>query len=183
MRCCTKYFASMKKGDYKWHAVYVKSRTEKKSLDDLSRKGIEAYLPLRVLKKQWSDRVKIVEEPLLRGYLFVRVSYREYVEVLKPSGVMAFISFGNELAEIPEKQINDLKLFLEKMNSAVQVTNENVAKGQRVRVVGGALAGIEGEISEIRGKKRIVLRFEKLGCSIFADVATQFIEQVEPVND
>ena len=99
----------MKNGDYKWHAVYVKSRAEKKSLGELIRRGIEAYLPLQVSKRQWSDRVKIVEEPLLRGYLFVRVSYREYVEVLKVSGVMAFISFGNEPAKIPEKQINDLK--------------------------------------------------------------------------
>lgn len=172
----------MRKGDYKWHAVYVKSRTEKKSLQDLTRRGIEAYLPLRVSKKQWSDRVKIVEEPLLRGYLFVRASYREYVEVLKTSGVMAFISFGAEPAEIPEKQIDDLKLFLERVNSTVQVTNESVTMGQKVRVVGGALTGIEGEISEIRGKKRIVLRFEKLGCSIFADVATDFIEKVEPIE-
>lgn len=172
----------MKKSEYKWHAVYVKSRTEKRSLDELTRRGIEAYLPIRISKKQWSDRVKMVEEPLLRGYLFVRVSYREYVEALKPSGVMAFISFGDELAEIPEKQISDLKLFLEKVNSVVQVTNENVAKGQKVRVVAGALAGIEGEISEIRGKKRIVLRFDKLGCVIFADVAIEFIEKVEPID-
>nr|MBD3623077.1 UpxY family transcription antiterminator [Sunxiuqinia sp.] len=172
----------MRNGDYKWHAVYVKSRAEKKSLAELIRRGIEAYLPLQVSKRQWSDRVKIVEEPLLRGYLFVRVSYREYVEVLKVSGVMAFISFGNEPAKIPEKQINDLKLFLEKVNSAVHVTNENIAKGQKVRVVAGALAGIEGEISEVRGKKRIVLRFDKLGCSIFADVSTQFIEKVEPIE-
>lgn len=172
----------MRNGDYKWHAVYVKSRAEKKSLAELIRRGIEAYLPLQVSKRQWSDRVKIVEEPLLRGYLFVRVSYREYVEVLKVNGVMAFISFGNEPAKIPEKQINDLKLFLEKVNSAVHVTNENIAKGQKVRVVAGALAGIEGEISEVRGKKRIVLRFDKLGCSIFADVSTQFIEKVEPIE-
>ena len=68
------------------------------------------------------------------------------------------------------------------MNSAVHVTNENIAKGQKVRVVAGALAGIEGEISEVRGKKRIVLRFDKLGCSIFADVSTQFIEKVEPIE-
>ena len=172
----------MKKAEYKWHAVYVKSRTEKKTLRDLAHKGIEAYLPLRLSKKQWSDRVKMIEEPLLRGYLFVRVSYREHVEVLKPSGVMAFISFGSEPAEIPEKQINDLKLFLEKVNAAVHVTNETAAKGQKVRVVGGALKGIDGEISEIRGKKRIVLRFEKLGCSVFADVETQFIEKVEPLE-
>ncbi len=171
----------MRKGDYKWYAVYVKSRAEKRALEDLTYHGIEAYLPLRVSKKQWSDRVKLVEEPLLKGYLFVYVSCREYVEVLKTNGIMAYIIFDGKAAEIPEKQIDDLKLFLEKVNASVHITNENVAKGQKVRILAGPLEGIEGEISEIRGKKRIVLRFDKLGCSIFADVSLDFIEKVEPI--
>jgi transcription antitermination factor NusG len=174
--------AMIKKEPYKWHAVYVKSRTEKKALDDIIRKGIEAYLPLKVVKRKWSDRIKLVEEPLLKGYLFVNVSCREYAEVLKTNGVMAYIVFDGQAAEIPEKQIDHLRLFLEKVNSAVHVTNEDVAKGQRVKVIGGTLEGIEGEISEIRGKKRIVLRFESLGCTIFADVSLDFIEKVEPIT-
>ena len=55
---------------YKWYAVYTKSRFEKKLYSELVNKGIECYLPLKSEKRQLSDRVKIVEEPLIRGYFF-----------------------------------------------------------------------------------------------------------------
>ncbi|WP_430974636.1 UpxY family transcription antiterminator [Sunxiuqinia rutila] len=172
----------IKKGVYKWHAVYVKSRAEKRALEDLRYKGIEAYLPLRIQKKKWSDRIKVVEEPLLKGYLFVRVSQAEYADVLRTSGVVAYVTFGGVAAEIPEKQLEDLRLFLDKVNASVCVTSEAVTKGQKVKVVGGVLQGVEGEIAEVRGKKRIVLRFESLGCVVFADVAIDLIEKVEPIE-
>ncbi|MGQ7868783.1 UpxY family transcription antiterminator [Sunxiuqinia sp. sy24] len=172
----------IKKEVCKWHAVYVKSRTEKRALEDLRYKGIEAYLPLQIQKKKWSDRVKMVEEPLLKGYLFVNVSQAEYADVLRTSGVVAYVAFGGVAAEIPEKQINDLRLFLDKINASVCVTSEAVARGQKVKVVGGVLEGVEGEISEVRGKKRIILRFESLGCVVSADVSIDLVEKVEPLE-
>lgn len=172
----------MRNRDNKWHAVYVKSRAEKKLYAELEQKGIEAYLPLLSLKKQWSDRVKIVEEPLLKGYLFVRVGLKEYVEVLKASGALAYVVFSGKAAVIPDNQIQALRLFLEKANSRVQVSSEQIQKGQRVKVVAGVLAGLEGEIVELRGKKRIVLRFESLGCAVFADVSLDLIETSDPID-
>ena len=171
-----------KKEYYKWHAVYVKSRAEKKVLDEIVQKEIIAYLPLLQTKKQWSDRVKIVEEPLLTGYVFVKVGVKEYAEVLKTNGVVGYVSFSGKAAEIPDKQMQDLRLFLEKANSCIQVSSENIQKGQRVKVVAGVLAGLEGEIAEIRGKKRIVLRFESLGCAVFADVSLELIESLDPMD-
>ena len=55
----------------KWHAVYVSSRTEKKITDLLNNKGIEAYVPIIKTMRQWSDRKKMVELPLLNGYVFL----------------------------------------------------------------------------------------------------------------
>ena len=170
------------KSGYKWHAVYVKSRAEKKANESLNAQGIEAYLPMSIKKKKWSDRMKIVEEPLLKGYLFVRVSSREYLAVLKTPGIVAYITFGGRAAEIPGKQIQDLRLFLEKVNSKIHVTNEHICKGQKVKVIHGVLEGVEGEIVEVRGKKRIVLRFESLECAVFADVSVDLIEDAEPLD-
>ena len=172
----------LKKGDYKWHAVYVKSRAEKRSFEDIVSIGIDAYLPLKISKKKWSDRIKVVEEPLIRGYLFVKVSNREYGKVLQAPGVVAYVSFGGKRAEIPEKQIQDLRVFLEELNDAVQVTNENLTKGEKVKVLSGPLEGMEGEISEIKGRKRIGMRFESLGCSVFADVPIELVEKVESIK-
>ena len=50
-----------------WHALYVRSRSEKKVLSQLEEMGVEAYLPLVTKVKQWSDRRKKVEEPLFKS--------------------------------------------------------------------------------------------------------------------
>ncbi len=168
--------------NYKWYAVYVKSRAEKKALTELTFKGVDAYLPLRVVKRKWSDRVKLVEEPLLRGYLFVFVSEREYPTVLQTPGVVGYVTFEGKAAAIPEEEIENLKIFLERNKAFVDVSYENIAKGQQVKVVGGPLEGVEGEVFELRGKKRISLRFETLGCSVFADVSLELLEKIELIN-
>lgn len=167
---------------YKWHALYVKSRAEKKLNSELKLKGIETYLPLVAVKKQWSDRVKLVEEPLLRGYLFVRVSNKEYIDVLQTNGAVSYVTFSGKAAEIPDQQIQSLKLFVDKAKEKVHVTRDTVQKGQQVKVVAGVLAGMEGEITEIRGAKRIVLRFESLGCTFFADVSMELVERMDEVK-
>lgn len=167
---------------YKWHAVYVKSRAEKKLNSELTLKGIETYLPLITVKKQWSDRVKLVEEPLLRGYLFVRVSNKEYIDVLQTNGAVSYVIFSGKAAEIPDRQIQALKIFVEKVKEKVHVTRDTIQKGQKVKVIAGILAGIYGEISEVRGTKRIVLRFESLGCAVFAEISMELVEQVDPIE-
>ena len=87
--------------DYNWYALYTRSRYEKKLNQDLMTRGIECYLPLKVEKKKWSDRVKVIEEPLLRGYLFVKVSNREYFNVLNANGAVSYVAFEGKAAAIP----------------------------------------------------------------------------------
>jgi len=72
----------------KWYAVYTKSRTEKKLTGRLNEKGIESYLPLRKTLKQWSDRKKIVEEPLISSYVFVNIQNSRYYDVLNTQGAV-----------------------------------------------------------------------------------------------
>ena len=78
---------------YRWYPVYTNSRAEKKAYQELQRKGIEAYLPLKKEWRQWSDRKKIVEEPLFKSYIFVRISNKEHAEVLMTQGVSRFLYF------------------------------------------------------------------------------------------
>ena len=51
--------------------MYTRPRWEKKIASLLDSRGIENYLPLNKILKQWSDRKKIVQEPLFKGYIFV----------------------------------------------------------------------------------------------------------------
>src|ERR1017187_6919584 len=94
-----------------WYAVYTKPRSEKKLAMRLNEKSIEAYVPLRKTLKQWSDRKKMVEEPMISSYVFVNVSKENYFEVLNTPGAVRFIWFSGKPAIIPEKQIRNLKLL------------------------------------------------------------------------
>lgn len=168
------------KKNLQWFAVYVKARFERKVLAALEQKEIECYLPLRKEVRQWSDRKKEVEEPLIRGYLFVYIDIRFYYDVLVVPGVIKFVSFDQKPAVIPEYQIDDLKIFLRDGGRHVEVTNEYVQKGQLVRVCEGPFLDAIGEIVELRGKKRILMRVRALGCVIHAELGANQIELLPP---
>ncbi len=161
---------------YNWYAAYLRYQTEKKVNDELFAKGIECYLPLKPLRHQWSDRVKTIEEPLLPGYIFVRVSMKEYYEVLLARGVLRYVKFENKPAVIPEKQIQSLKIFVEYDHCGIEITTERIAKGDFIRIVKGPLKGAMGEVVEVRGKQRILLRFVTLGYCVQVDLGYNEIE-------
>lgn len=160
----------------KWHAIYVKYRHELKVLELLKSKGIESYLPLRLTKRIWSDRIKVIKEPLFPGYIFVRVTHAMYYEVLFTDGVLKYVSFENKPAVIRDYQIESLKLFMEKLNDEVEVSTDRIYKGSHVKVLTGPLKNVIGEVVETRGKKRLLLRFEHMGYNIHVDLGDNEIE-------
>ena len=169
------------KRPYFWHAIYTRSRAEKKLYQELCSRNIECYLPLKKELRQWSDRTKWVEEPLIRSYLFVKVSEREYYNVVNSRYSVGYVTFGGKAVPIPEEQIKALRIFLNDENRKVDLSYENLEKGETVVVLGGPLKGVEGEFIQIRGKNRIVIRFESLGTCVYTDVALDKIKQVQPV--
>jgi transcriptional antiterminator RfaH len=113
---------------YKWYPVYTHPRAEKKAHLALVSKGIETYLPITRQLKQWSDRKKWVDEPLIKSYLFVHITEHEQAEILMTKGISRFIYFGGKIASMPDRQIDDLRLL---MTSALEleVTEENLSPG------------------------------------------------------
>jgi transcription antitermination factor NusG len=98
---------------YNWHALYTRSRHEKRVYDELIYDEIEAYLPLHTVIKQWSDRKKKVEEPMIRSYVFVKISEKEYYNVLNIPAAVRYVTFEGKAAPIPEWQIDVMKKALE----------------------------------------------------------------------
>lgn len=148
-----------------WVAAYTKPRNEKKVLERLVGAGVEAYLPLQRTLKQWSDRKKWVEEPLLRSYIFVRITEREYYHVLGIPGMVRYVMFEGKAAPIPDKQIDMLKLFMG-MDVETEVVEEEILSGEMVEIVGGKLAGFSGEMLRHNGKNKVVVRLEHISHSI-----------------
>ena len=162
---------------YKWYPIYTRSRAEKKTQIALENKNITSYLPLVKVEKQWTDRKKIVEEPLLKSYLFIYISAKEYTEVLMTYGVSRFIYFSGSIASIPDKQIDDLKLLLAN-SSDLEVYDLAIAPGEKVLIKAGPFKGILAELVSLKHKQKIVLRLQNLGYSIEIKTSLAFIEKL-----
>lgn len=158
-----------------WYVIYTRSRAEKKVHEELMNNNIESFLPLQRKLRQWKDRKKWVEIPLLSGYCFVNIAKKDYEKVLKINHVVCYITFEGKAAVIPEKQINDLKKMLHQYDFEVTVTNENFKPGKKVEVLTGPLIGLQGELVEARGKNKFILRFEQIHSSFMVEVPADHI--------
>jgi transcription antitermination factor NusG len=160
----------------KWYPVYTNPRAEKKAYEALMSKGINVYLPLHRQLKQWSDRRKWVEEPFLKSYLFVHIAEQEQAEVLMTKGISRFLYFSGKPAVMPDKQIHELKLLMASPYE-LEITEEDLQPGEKIKIRAGALKGMTGEIVSRRSQKQLILRLESIGYSIIVNVAASLIER------
>lgn len=147
--------------DAPWFAVYTRSRAEKRLMELLTERGIEAYVPLQTTIHRWSDRKKSVTIPLIRSYCFVRVTESSYQAVLNTPGAVRYVWFSGKPAAIPDSQIRTLKTVT---GSGIPVESgfDDFLPGTRVTVNAGPLAGINGELVSVSNRKRFLIRIDQL---------------------
>lgn len=163
----------------KWFAVYTAPKAEKKVSIRLEQQGIDHYLPVQRLLKQWSDRKKWVEEPLFRSYLFVHITEAHYYPVLNTHGVVKFISFGGTAESIPDFQIETIRRLLME-STDIEVTHEVFEPGTPIEVIAGPLMGTLGELISYRGEKRIAVKIHTLDTSVLINIPEPY---VVPIRD
>ena len=161
-----------------WYAVYTRSRFEKRLMELLIAKGIEAYVPLRKVMKQWSDRKKMVEEPMIRSYCFVKVDPMHYQDVLNTPGAVRYIWFSGKPASIPDRQIDTLKAITGS-DIEVECLPDTFRPGIQVRVIGGPLEGLMGELVNVSNKKRVIIRIDHLNQVLTLSISPLLIEIVK----
>jgi transcription antitermination factor NusG len=135
----------------KWLAVYTRPRWEKKVNQLLTEKGVESYCPLNKVRRKWSDRVKIVEEPLFKSYVFVKVDDDDRTSVRMTNGAINFVYWDGKPAVIKEKEIIAIKRFLNEYEN-VDAIAVDLKINQRVRITNGTLMDQEGKVLDIRHK-------------------------------
>lgn len=152
----------------KWLAIYTKPRWEKKVANLLTQKGIETYCPLNKVRRKWSDRIKLVEEPLFKSYVFVRIADEGRASVRMTDGVINFVYWNGKPAVVRDKEILVIRRFLDEYEN-VQVLQMELRPGQQVRIIAGPLMDREGKILELKNKVAKVL-IESLGYMLVADI-------------
>ncbi len=163
--------------DVHWYAIYTNPRAEKRVAERLEEKGIHVYLPLQKKLRQWSDRRKWVETPLFSSYIFVRIDRRDYDRVLQTNGVVKYITFEGRAVPIPQNQIDNLRIVVDS-NADVETTWETRRKGEKVRVNGGPLKGLEGVLISDGGRKKVLVQVDRLDQNLVVEVPLGLIEIV-----
>lgn len=152
----------------RWYAVYTRPHHEKKVAEGLETQAIDHYLPLVKECHRWADRKKVVEVPLIRGYVFVHIILPQSLYVLETYGVVRFVTFKQKYAPIPDFQIEALQRTLE---TGYQLTpTEYLAVGQLVEVIEGPLQGTIGRIQCIQNEKRFVISLDAIQTSYMVQI-------------
>lgn len=146
-----------------WLALYTRPKNEKKVTDQLTKLGIEVYCPLVTQVKQWSDRKKKVQVPLISSYVFVNVEENERNSVFEVHGVVRYLFWLGKPATIRNEEIEALKNSLKGIMSSVEVAS--VHPGDTINIASGPFQGKEGIVSEV-GKNQIRLVLKELGVLI-----------------
>jgi len=151
-----------------WYAIYTKPRWEKKVHALLTEKKIESYCPLNKVRKKWSDRIKTVEEPLFKSYVFAKVKEDEQTRVRMTAGVMNFVYWNGKPAIIPVKEIETIRKFLNEYENVLAEPIQ-LKEDSRVTIRQGLFMDHEAKILKIEGN-RVKVVIESIGYSLVASI-------------
>ena len=159
-----------------WYAVQTRARHEKRIGTELEQRGISAFVPARCEAHRWSDRTKSVEVPIFSCYVFVKIEATpvNMLEVLKTSGVFRFVSVCGAPAPIPDEQIESLQAVI--ANKLPLAPCGFLKVGQRVRIRGGALDGVEGTLTGVKGDHRLVISIDLIQQSVAVTIDGYAVE-------
>ena len=161
-----------------WFAIRTSPRWEFRASSELALRGLETYLPLRHVKRNWSDRVKIIDQPLFPGYLFGRFHLADRVRVLQAPGVKQIVGVGNTPAPISDSELENLRTLVSA--NTLLVPWPYLGAGQRIRIDHGPLAGVEGFVVRAdQGALRIVVSVDLLQRSVATEIDRSSIGSAE----
>ena len=146
-----------------WFVIYTKSRQEKKVALELEKMGITVYCPMVSQIRQWSDRKKKVEVPLISSYVFVHLKERDREAVFEVPGIVRYVYWLEKPAIVRDEEIAVMKAWLS--TQTVEAKVEGLRRGDRMKVSSGVFEGKEGFVEEI-SKNRVLLLLPDLGMKI-----------------
>jgi len=160
--------------DFKWRVVYTRPKTERKVASNIADMGIESYLPMHKVVRQWSDRKKRLEVPLFPNYVFVRVNEIDCVALYSIKELVKFVTIEKRPVVIRENEIVAIKRVL---SEEVDIsTEEYFQEGMRVRIKQGQFEGLEGVVVKKQGSARLIIKIEGLMKAFSFSISAGMVE-------
>ena len=162
-----------------WFAIYTKPRWEKKVDSILLRKGIESWCPVQKVERKWSDRRKIIDDPVFKSYVFVRITGEERLSVLQTEGVLNFVHFLGKPAVIKDEEVANVKLYL--LEKDVKISVESLrafAENDKVIIRQGVFMDNTGTVLKA-GTRKIYVRLESLEQVMIVEFPVTYVEGLD----
>jgi len=160
--------------DSLWWALYTRHQHEKVVAEMLATKGFDVFLPLYESTRRWKDRRKVLALPLFPCYLFVHGGLDRKLQVVTTPGVHMILYRGEQVATVPEQEIEAIQ---KAVTGPYRVEPHPYLKcGARVRVMRGALEGVEGILFRKKNLCRLILSVDMLAQSVAVEVNAWDVE-------
>jgi transcription antitermination factor NusG len=161
-----------------WYPLQTRHQCEKKVDAALRDRGFEAFAPMQVVARKWSDRTKMVDAPLFPGYMFVRMVADPALvsTVVRLPGLVRFLTTGRELVAVTDAEMTNVRALA--ANDTEYEPGPFPAAGERVRIRGGCLDGIEGVLTGQTNRKEIVVSVSSIQRSLKLSLGSYQIERL-----
>jgi transcription antitermination factor NusG len=171
----------MEQNTVHWYAARVKYRTERRIKSYLEEQDIRHFIPFRTVFRELKGKRIQKEKPVLSCWIFVKTDYMTALSIPDKSGFSVSYIYNNDTREfqiIPDKQMQDFMFMLDFSESVVKISNTNLKRGDKVRVIKGDFVGIEGELIRFRRHKRVVVRLEGVFSLATTYIPGEYLERI-----
>ena len=162
-----------------WYALHVRSNQERRVETILSTKGYNTFLPLYRSTRRWSDRAKVIDQPLFPGYVFCEFDVTQRAPIVTVQNVIHVVGFGTGPVPVDTSELEQVRTAI---GSGMSTTPwRQFERGQRVLVEQGPLAGIKGIFIQRRGVNRVVVTLTLIQRSIAVELDGCGVTPISPI--
>ena len=134
-----------------WFVLKTKPNCEKKAAEKLRAMRMEAYCPVKTEVKQWSDRKKKVEVPLLPSMILVNCKDTERNLVFNVSLVKQYLLWLGKPAIVTQNEVDALRSFEDENYKRCGV--EAIKAGQKIDLSSMGLQQQKGVVKYVSGEQ------------------------------
>ena len=151
-----------------WYVLYTKPKNEKKVAQRLSEAGYTVYCPVQKVRRQWSDRIKVVEEPLFKSYIFIQTQYHKRDEVFSYPGIVRYLFWLSRPAIVREEEITVIQKWLGDYDHK-NLHIEEIVPGSYLRITSGQFMNQEAILLDQK-RNRALVQIKDLGLQLSLDL-------------
>jgi len=163
-----------------WFVGYVKSCQERSAAKTLEHFGVASYIPIQKVKRQWSDRVKLVDRLVIPGIVFVRCTFADRLRMLESvRAIYAYITDGpHNPAVVSDAEMEAFARMVADSSLEVNTCPADLAKGDRVKVISGPLLGLECELVRVMDKSCLAVRLNGVG-TVVMEISLDAVKKID----